>query len=82
MELAKVVNGTIELPQSTAHWVGQDKQLAVLVQGDTLILKKIRKAPRLTEFAERAPDDEPMPMKEVVAEVRHVRQARKRARRA
>lgn len=81
MEIAKVVNGRIELPQSAARWVGQEDELAVLVQGDTLILKKVN-VPRLTEFAERAPDDAPMPMSEVVAEVRRVRKASKRARRS
>lgn len=81
MELAKVVNGTIELPESAARWLGQNEQLAVLVQGDTLILKKIQPT-RLTEFAERAPNDKPMPMKNIVAEVHRVRKASERARRA
>jgi hypothetical protein len=81
MELAKVVNGTIELPSSLARWLGQNDELAVFAQGDTLILKKIL-PPRLTEFAARAPDDEPLPMSDIVAEVKRVRRASKRARRA
>ena len=80
MELAKVVNGTIELPETATRWLGEDEELAVLVQGDTLILKKIQPA-RLTEFAERAPDDKPIPMNEIVSEVHRVRRASKRARR-
>jgi hypothetical protein len=80
MELAKVVNGTIKLPESAARWLGPDGEVAVLLQGDALILKKVN-APHLTEFAERAPDEKPMPMTEIVAEVHRARKASKRARR-
>jgi len=81
MELAKVVNGTIKLPESAARWLGPDGEVAVLLQADALILKKVN-APHLTDFAERAPAGKPRPMTEIVAEVHRARKAGKRARHA
>jgi hypothetical protein len=81
MERAQVVNGTIRLPKSATQWIGRVNELAVSVQGDALILTKIRTR-RLSGFADRASDDKPMPIKEIVAEVRQVRKASKRARRS
>jgi len=52
--------------------------LAIWVEGDTLILKKLP-PPRLSEVAERAPDDEEMPMDEIVAEVHRYRQEKRDA---
>ena len=80
MELAKVINGTIKLPETAARSLGADGEVAVLLQGDALILKKVH-APRVTDFAERAPDEQPLTMKEIVAEVHRARKANKRARR-
>jgi hypothetical protein len=78
METVKVANGKIELNPRLIKWLQPDNELAVLIQGDMLILKKLR-LPRLSEIAERAPQDEPMPMEEIATEVHQYRREKRHA---
>lgn len=78
MTTVKVREGKIELSPLLAEWLGAANELAMWVEGDTLILKKLA-LPRLSELAERAPDDEEMPMDEIVAEVHRYRQEKRDA---
>jgi hypothetical protein len=69
----KVRGSKIELSsQLIADWLGSTEELVLLIQGDTLILKKMQIL-KLSEIAERAPEDEEMPMEEIVAEVHRYR---------
>lgn len=81
MERAKVVNGTLELPNSVVRWIGRENELVVSVLGDTIVLKKIQPRP-LSGFVKRDVKDAPMPMQEIVAEVKKARRMKKRARRS
>ncbi len=72
METMKVVDGKIELLPQMLDWLGSEDELAVLIQGDTLILKKLR-LPKLSEIAERAPGEKGMSMAEIAAEVHDYR---------
>lgn len=71
----KIREGKIELSPLLVEWLGTTNELAMWVEGDTLILKKLT-LPRLSELAEWAPNDEEMPMDEIVAEVHRYRQER------
>ena len=44
MELVKVVNGSLQLPQSATRWLGREDELAIEVAADALVLKKVRTA--------------------------------------
>jgi hypothetical protein len=68
METVKIVDGKIELLPQMLDWLGSEDELVVLIQGDTLILKKLR-LPKLSEIAERAPGEKEMSMTEIAAEV-------------
>ena len=71
MEAVKVINGGITLPPSVVNWIGAIDELSLFVEGDTLILKKMR-APAISEIAARATDEE-MPLEGIVAEVHRYR---------
>jgi hypothetical protein len=77
MEAVKVTKGKITLPPSVVDWVGTADELSLFIEGDTLILKKMR-APILSEIAARAEDEE-MPMAEIVAEVHRYRREKRNA---
>jgi len=77
METVKVIDGRIGLPSSVVGWIGSASELSLFIEGDTMILKKMR-APALSEFAARVPEDE-MPLDEVVAEVHRYRQEKRHA---
>jgi len=77
MEAVKVINGRITLPPSVVKWIGGVGELSLFIEGDTLILKKMR-VPRLSEIATRAPDEE-MPLEEIVAEVHRYRREKQDA---
>jgi len=78
METVKVVDGKIELLPQLADWLRGEKELAAFIQGDTLLLKKLC-LPKLSEIAERAPQDEEMPMEKIVAEVHRYRREKRDA---
>jgi hypothetical protein len=78
MEAVKVIKGKITLPPSVVNWVGTADELSLFVEGDTLILKKMR-VPTLSEIAARAEDEEEMPMTEIVAEVHRYRREKRDA---
>ena len=80
VEWVQVEEGLIRLPPALARWLQVGERLVAVAQGDTLVLKRLRPA-RLSEIAERAPDEEPMPMDEIVAEVHRARQEKGHARR-
>ena len=73
-----VIDQQAEVLSRVQEWIGPDEELALLIQGDTLILKKMRPS-RLSEIAWRVPDDEEMPMAEIVAEVHRYRQEKRNA---
>ena len=72
MEAVKVINGKITLPPFVVNWIGAAGELSLFIEGDTLILKKMR-APALSEIAARVSSDEEMAMEEIVAEVHRYR---------
>ncbi len=78
MEAIKVVNGTVVLPPSVVEWIGDERELSLFIEGDTLILKKMR-IPRLSEIATRAPEDDEIPLEEIVAEVHQYRREKRDA---
>ena len=78
MKVTRVVNGVLELPAEVLEWVRPDDELMLFIEGDSLILKKVR-PPRLSELANRAPGEEEMPLQEIVDEVHHHRQEKRRA---
>jgi len=56
VEVVKVKsNSQIEFSQKIRKWLQPEKELAVFVAGDTLILKKI-KIPKLSSIADRSTD--------------------------
>lgn len=77
MEAVKVINGKITLPPLVVNWIGAAGELSLFIEGDTLILKKLR-APALSEIAARASDEE-MPLEEIVAEVHRYRREKRNA---
>lgn len=79
MEIVKIRDGTVTLPPETLEAIGADSQFTVIATGDTIILKKVT-LPRLSEIAERLPDDKPLALNEITKEVRRYRRSR-RARR-
>lgn len=81
MERVQVVNGKLKLPESIVRWVGKENELVISLRGDSVVLKKIL-PPRMSDFAKRKPEDTPMSMDEIVAEVKKVRRTKKRARRS
>ncbi len=62
---------TIRLPK---RFFKPEERVAIFSEGSTFIIKKIE-APRLSEIAARV-SEPPMPMREVVREVRAYRRAR------
>ena len=60
--------------------MGPDEELALLIHGDTSVLKRMR-PPRLSEMARRVPDDEEVPLEDIVAEVHRYRQEKRNANR-
>ena len=78
MEAVRVVDSTVVLPPSVIEWIGDERELSLFIEGDTLILKKMR-MPRLSEIATRAPAEDEMPLEEVVAEVHRYRRERRDA---
>jgi hypothetical protein len=79
MPTARVVNGALELPTEALEWVQPDDRLMVFIEGDTLLLKKVRPS-RLSELAGRAPGDAEMPLQEIVDEVHSYRRDKRCAR--
>jgi hypothetical protein len=76
MTMTRIVNGTLRLPAEVLEWAQPDAELMVFIEGDMLILKKVR-PPRLSELAGRAPGDVEMRLQEVAEEVhRHRREKR------
>ncbi|MGA9349160.1 MAG: hypothetical protein WBW48_10190 [Anaerolineae bacterium] len=76
MVTTKVANGVLELPAEVQNWVRPDEELMLFIEGDSLILKKVR-PPRLSELAGRAPGDVEIPLQDIVDEVhRHRREKR------
>lgn len=80
MDVIKVDRGTLKLPAQTLRTVGADAQFTIITSGDTIILKKIS-PPRLSEIAERAPEDKPIELNLIAEEVHRYRRGR-RARRS
>jgi hypothetical protein len=76
MEVARVKpNSQIEFSQKIRKWLKSERELAVFVEGDTLILKKI-KIPKLSSIADRASEEE-MPLSEIVEEVHRYRREKR-----
>jgi hypothetical protein len=76
----RVVDGTINLPKAVIQWIGNTRELGMFLEGDTLVLKKVRPA-KLSEIAMRVVEEE-MPLDEITAEVhRHRREQRDASRR-
>lgn len=76
MEIAKVKSDLqIDFPLKVKNWLSSETELAVFVERDMLILKKI-KIPKLSTIAEKNIENVP-PIDEIVAEVHRYRQERR-----
>ena len=76
MEIAKVKpNLQIDFPRKVRDWLSSETELAIFVERDTLVLKKI-KIPKLSTIAERSMEKE-MPLDEIVEEVHRYRKEKK-----
>ncbi|MFQ5628175.1 MAG: hypothetical protein ACE5I1_05385 [bacterium] len=76
MDIAKVRSDLrIDFPSNIKEWLRSESELAVFLEGNTLVLKKMT-IPRLSSFAENSAADE-MPMEEIVQEVHRHRKERK-----
>ena len=72
MEIAKVKsNFQIDFSTNVKNWLSTETELAILIEGDTLVLKKIQ-IPKLTTLADRK-DEVEMPLEEIVEEVHNYR---------
>ncbi len=72
METAKVrPNLQIDFSQKVKEWLQAETELAVVLDNDTLILKKIT-VPKLSAIAERAKGEE-MSLEEIAEEVHRYR---------
>jgi len=76
MEIAKVYPDLqIAFSPKIKKWLRSESELAVFLQGDTLVLKKIA-LPKLSSLAKRSPK-EAMPMTAIVKEVHRYRKEKK-----
>lgn len=76
METAKVnENLQIEVSEVIKNWLTADEELAAFVEGDMLVLKKMR-YPRLSSIADKSSDKE-MPLRQISEEVHRYRQQKK-----
>jgi len=76
MEVARVKsNMQIEFSQKIREWLKSERELAVFVEGDTLVLKKI-KIPKLSSIAGRTTAEE-MPLSVIVEEVHRYRREKR-----
>jgi hypothetical protein len=80
MEIVKLNGATLTLSAETVQQVGLNAELSVIATGDTIILKKITPS-RLSEIAQRAPDDPEMTLGEINQEVHRYRRSRHARRR-
>ena len=77
MNIAEVnPNLQIDFPPKVKDWLSSETELAVFVEGDTLVLKKV-KIPTLSTIAERSSERE-MPIDEIVEEVHRYRKNKKK----
>ncbi|HIP96971.1 MAG TPA: hypothetical protein EYH32_07135 [Anaerolineae bacterium] len=76
----RVIGQQTEVLSRVREWMGPDEELALLIHGDTSVLKRMR-PPRLSEMARRVPDDEEVPLEDIVAEVHRYRQEKRNANR-
>ena len=77
MELAKVNSDLeIEFPSSIKKWLSAESELAVFLQGDIMVLKKIQ-IPAISTVAKRKAGEE-MALSEIVEEVHRYRDEKRR----
>jgi len=77
-KLVSVIDGKIVLPEELQNWVKSEEQLLAILEGDTIILKRLNPTP-LTEIALRAPDEPEPPLQEIAAEVHRYREEKRSA---
>ena len=80
IQVIKIRGGRFTLPPEATKLIGSDAEVTVMTTGDVIILKKITPS-RLSEIAERAPNDKAMSLSEISREVHHARQSRRAHRR-
>ena len=81
MEVAKVnADLQIDFPSKVKEWLQAESELALFLEGDTLILKKIT-LPKLSSLAERKSGVE-MPLEEICEEVHQYRREKKASRKS
>ena len=79
MEVAKVnADRQIDFPSKVKEWLQAESELALFLEGDTLILKKIT-LPKLSSIAERKSGVE-MPLEKICDEIRQYRMENKASR--
>ena len=77
MDVAKVnADLQIDFPSKVKKWLQATSELAVFLEGDTLVLKKIN-LPRLPGIAERTSGSE-MPLEKITAEVHQYRKEKRK----
>lgn len=76
METAKVNEDLqIEVSEAIKNWLSAKEELAAFLEGDMLILKKIR-PPQLSSIAEKGPREH-MPLEEISTEVHRYRKEKR-----
>ena len=80
IQVVKIRKGKLTLPPEATKLIGTDTEVTVVTTGDTVILKKVTPS-RLSEIAERAPNDKPMSLSEISQEVHSARRSRRTHRR-
>ncbi len=75
----EVIDGKMVLPMGSKEWLQPgDGLVAFIEEEDTLIIKRLRSA-RLSQIAERAPNEPEMPLEEIAAEVHQYRKEKRHA---
>lgn len=74
----EVIDGKIVLPVEMKTWLQPSDQVVAFIEGDTLIIKRLRPA-RLSQIAQRAPDDPEMSLEEIAEEVHRYRKDKRHA---
>lgn len=77
-KLVSVIDGKIVLPEELQSWAKSGENLLAILEGDTLILKRL-KLTDLREIALRASDEPEPPLEEIVEEVHRHREEKRGA---
>ena len=75
----EVIDGKMVLPMEINEWLQPgDELVAFIEEENTLIIKRLRSA-RLSQIAQRAPNEPEMPLEDIAAEVNQHRKEKRHA---